>query len=156
MDPKCYSAAWWCIIRFGLCDHLCNPLYLLLMSMIVISTTLCKSQQWFWDCDGLHNGHFEFVINSWVSQWARALELERRRGRGGLVRGTGNRLSGGPWDRWAHLELLLLPIFAKIWLHIFQPHFFMAATLLWLATLWLGKMWLGTKHSLRASPTSAW
>jgi hypothetical protein len=28
---------------------------------------LCKSQQWFWDCDGLHNGHFEFVIILWVS-----------------------------------------------------------------------------------------
>jgi hypothetical protein len=32
------------------------------MAMTVISTTLCKSQHWFWDCDGLHNGHFEFVI----------------------------------------------------------------------------------------------
>jgi hypothetical protein len=46
------------------------PFYLLLMAMTVISTTLCKSQQWFWDCDGLHNGHFEFVINSWVLHWA--------------------------------------------------------------------------------------
>jgi hypothetical protein len=63
MDPKCYSAACWCNVRFGLCDHLCNPLYLLLMAMAVVSTTLCKSQQWFWDCDGLHNGHFEFIIN---------------------------------------------------------------------------------------------
>jgi hypothetical protein len=31
-------------------------------NVTVVSTTLCKSQQWFWDCDGLHNGHFEFVI----------------------------------------------------------------------------------------------
>jgi hypothetical protein len=22
---------------------------------------LCISQQWFWDCGGIHNGHFEFV-----------------------------------------------------------------------------------------------
>jgi hypothetical protein len=28
----------------------------------MIPITLCESQQWFWDCDGLHNGHFEFVI----------------------------------------------------------------------------------------------
>jgi hypothetical protein len=76
MDPKCYSATCWCNVRFGLCDHLCNPLYLLLMAMTVISTTLCKSQQWFWDCDGLHNGHFEFVINSGVLQGATGFEWE--------------------------------------------------------------------------------
>jgi hypothetical protein len=55
--------------RFCLCDHLCNPLYLPLIAMTMISTTLCKSQQWFWDCDGLHNGHFEFVIKFGVVTW---------------------------------------------------------------------------------------
>jgi hypothetical protein len=71
------SAACWCNVRFGLCDHLCNPLYLLLMAMTVISTTLCKSQQWFWDCDGLHNGHFEFVINSGVLQFRWTSEISK-------------------------------------------------------------------------------
>jgi hypothetical protein len=68
MDPKCYSAAYWCIVRFGRYDHLCNPFYLLLMAVTMIPITLCESQQWSWDCDGLHNGHFEFIINSWVLQ----------------------------------------------------------------------------------------
>jgi hypothetical protein len=68
MDPKCYSAAYWWNVRFGLYDHLCNPFYLVLMAVTVISNTLCKSQQWFWNCDGLHNEHLEFVINSGVLQ----------------------------------------------------------------------------------------
>jgi hypothetical protein len=33
-----------------------------------LRTTLCISQQWFWDYGGIHNGHFEFVMNSWVLQ----------------------------------------------------------------------------------------
>jgi hypothetical protein len=68
MDPKYYSAAYWCNVRFGPYDHLCNPFYLLLMAVTMIPITLCESQQWFWDCDGLHNGHFEFAINSRVLQ----------------------------------------------------------------------------------------
>jgi hypothetical protein len=32
MDPKCYSAASGCNIRFGLYDHLCNPFYLLFIA----------------------------------------------------------------------------------------------------------------------------
>jgi hypothetical protein len=45
---------------------------------------------------------------------------------------------------------LLLPTFAKVWLHIFSAALFMAATLLWLATFWLGKVWLGTKQALKS------
>jgi hypothetical protein len=52
------------------------------------------------------------------------------------------------------IELLLLPTFDKVWLYISLPHFFVAATLLWLATLWLGKMWPGTKQALNG--VGAW